>query len=188
MVKPGDVVASGQILINGYREEKGFAAFIGAEGEIFARTKRKIAVKMDPNFQSAVLTGAKEEKFSLLIGKKRINFYKGSGICDTSCVKMYWKYVLTLPGGYRLPVALVREQCISRKLTESIYDEVSMTSLLARTGRQWVKSQMIAGSILDAEEEFDENASRILYGTYTCQEMIGRGKAEEIGVHHGKTD
>ena len=42
------------------------------------------------------------------MGKKRINFYKGSSICPAGCDKIIKTYALSWPGVFTLPVAVER--------------------------------------------------------------------------------
>ena len=108
----GDAVTAGQILVSGYTDCGIALKAVRAEAEITASTIRSVsAVTLLPD----VIRGEQiheETKFSLRIGKKLINLFKDSGISDTSCVKMYTEEYLTLPGGFRLPIALVTQRCI----------------------------------------------------------------------------
>lgn len=188
LVAPGQVVRAGQTLISGMEELPAALRMTQAEGEVFALTRWNLTVKTLEH--SSLRTEKKEtaEKFSLLLGKKRINFYQGSGISDSSCVKMYSKYVLTLPGGFSLPVAILKETVFQSELTQAPRDEAVVAEELSFFARQYLHQQMIAGSILQAEEATGRSNSWILNGSYECQEMIGRVKPEEIGVYNGKTD
>ena len=46
--------------------------------------------------------------FSLILGKKRINFYKGSSICPPGCDKIIKTYTLSRAGVFTLPVTVER--------------------------------------------------------------------------------
>ena len=128
-------------------------------------------------------------KISLLIGKKRINFSKDSGISDATCVKIYSEYYLTLPGGYRLPVALIKETVQSFDAEVQPRSEEDAAQRLSAFAKNYLRQQMVALTILDAQEEIlpDGQCYR-LTGQYACAEMIGREHGEQIGDFHGKTD
>ena len=184
---PGQPVQAGQVLISGYTDLGLGISATRAEGEIFAQTKRSLTVVTPLNLSYRSANGTVTKNHSLLIGKKRINFYKGSGISDASCVKMYSKYVLTLPGGFELPFAWVCEVFASSALSDGCADRTESETLLRSFAARYLKQSMIAGTVLDRQEtvtDFDGNCC--LAGDYVCREMIGRDREEMIGEYHGK--
>lgn len=187
-VSPGDVVTQGQVLISGYTDCGLALVATRAEGEIFAQTSREITVKTPSEWLVREKNSGKKTNWSLLIGKNIINFYFGSGIYDSSCVKMCYKYVLTLPGGYELPLALISETVTQWDTTSMPIPEGESAQLLKQFTKDYLTRQMIAGQILKSRENITQDSCYTLTGHYTCREMIGRVKAEEIGENHGKTD
>ena len=128
-------------------------------------------------------------KYSLIIGKKRINFYKGSGILDTSCVKMYSENYISLPGGFRLPVAIVTEVWQRQQTEVASVDDSSAGEALSSFARSYLSRQMIAGQVKDAAEEITmQPGVYILDGKYACTEMIGVSRSEEILKPNGEHD
>ena len=123
----------------------------------------------------------KIQKFSIIFGKKRINFYSGSGILDSSCVKMYDKRYVTLPGGLQLPVVIVTETWITCQEQSVPLVAEQESQALSQLSRRYLKEQMVAGTILSNEEEITVAEGLIcLTGEYGCIEMIGREQNEEI--------
>ena len=185
----GQAVQKGQVLISGYVDNGLIVSATRAEGEIFAQTQHELtAVTPTENVQRGGLTG-QHRNFSLIIGKKRINFMKGSGIYGGTCVKMYSEYCLTLPGGYRLPVALVKETITEYDTCSQTADEADARRLLTDFSKAYLQRQLVAATILDAREDFSGDAGVYrLKGYYACTEMIGREQSEQIGDFHGKTD
>ena len=186
---PGQAVKTGEVLISGTLEQGSVAVSIAADGEVFAYTNRDLSVIYDPCVRKRGAITDEKQKFSLLIGKKLINFFKGSGISGGTCVKMYSKYVLTLPGGFCLPVALVKYRLVSCEMTVEQKEKSRAKELLSAFSDRYIRDRMIAGRIVSMAEEI-----RLLgnvyqqTGTYACIEMIGRVKQEQIGAYHGKTD
>lgn len=187
-VVPGQVVQAGQTLISGLVDCGIKLCTVRAEGEILAATDRSLTVKIPAQRLVRAETEAQIKKYSLIIGKNRINFFKGSGISEGSCVKMYSEYVLTLPGGWPLPLRIaVQTVAPCRMLSEARGPEAETE--LTRFAERYLCSRMIAGSVTDRTETVRiRGDALVLTGRYACQEMIGRVKAEEIGVYHGKTD
>jgi sporulation protein YqfD len=174
LCKVGQAVTKGQVLISGYTDCGLSIRADQAEGEIMAQTNRQISA-VTPDFQltkGSIIRS--EKKFSLIIGKKRINFYKDSGILDTTCVKMYSENYMTLPGSFHLPVILLTEEWIYYDLTES--ETVDAETVLLDFADRYLASQMIAGQILHRSEAVDGN---VLEGEYACLEMIGQVRYEE---------
>ncbi len=186
---PGQAVQKGEILISGFTDCGLSIRAMGAEGEIFASTMQKLRAVSLSRWMRRSEIRHETEKISVIIGKKRINFFKDSGIYDGTCVKMYSKYVLTLPGGLELPVSFVKETIQRFDLMEEDRPEDGLSQELASFADRYLKSQMIAGVILQKVESVAaQQQTYVLEGSYACTEMIGRVRPEEIGEYHGKND
>ena len=185
----GESVREGQVLISGVEDHGLLLRAVRAEGEVIAWTRRNLTVMTPSGGLKRGAIGSERTEFSLCIGKKRINFYRGSGICDASCVKMYSEYVLTLPGGFELPVVLIRETVTSYDLSETGADETAASAMLRKFAGPYLEEQMIAGKIEQRSETISVTEDVIsMTGEYACTEMIGRRRQEQIGEDHGKTD
>lgn len=189
LCKVGQVVRKGQILISGYTDCGISIRAEQAEGEVYAQTIREFEAIFPDIGCKKVSKARQTKKYSLIIGKKRINLYKDSGISDTRCDKMYLENYLTLPGGFRLPVAIVTEVW-----NEYIYEDVTtgLTDaeiILSDFGKDYVTSRMIAGNILDSKTVLSSEAGYYSFSAnYTCNEMIGLTQNEEIITPYGKHD
>ena len=185
----GQAVEKGQVLISGYVDNGLVITATRAQGEIFAQTQHEMTAMMPPKHLRRVDDAVSESFFSLILGKKRINFVKGSGISDATCVKMYSEYYLTLPGGYCLPIALVKETLVYSNVQADIYPELAARQLLSQCMKAQLQQQGIALTILDAQETFQTEGNLYrMTAWYSCTEMIGREQREEIGEFHGKTN
>ena len=181
----GQAVKEGQILISAYTDCGLCITATRAEGEIMALTSRKFSAITPAVYQNRGTIQAETAKYSLIIGKNRINFYKGSGISDATCGKMYSKYVLTLPGGFELPVMFIKETAVTYDHTaEEISDEAANV-LLTDFSSRYLQQIMIAGSITNRSESvLKDGGVFCLTGTYACTEMIGRRQQAKIGELH----
>ena len=185
----GQAVQKGQVLISGYVDHGLAVTATRAEGEIFAQTQHNLDVIMPAtNLVRDAFTG-RRVNYSLLIGKKRINLWKGSGISDGSCVKMVSQYHLALPGNFELPLVLLKEETHTYQLERSQSDGREEREQLSDFSKTLIKTDAIALTITDEKECVDKKDGLLLLkGIYGCTEMIGREQGVQIGDFHGKTD
>lgn len=178
---PGQAVRAGEVLISGLTDCGISILATRAEGEVFAETSRVLVVQTPQETENRVGQTGMEQHFSLLLGKKRINFYIDSGILDTTCVKMYEEYYVMLPGGFRLPIGIGVETVSSYETGKApVSDSAGMMEDYARS---YSLSHMTAGQILQEQTAVEENR---LYAHYICLEMIGQIRYEEITKEHGE--
>ena len=182
---PGQTVTEGQILISGYTDCGLCITATRAAGEVYAATTRQIQALTPANCLKITATSREKVTWSLIIGKNRINFYKSSGISPSTCGRMVTEYTLTLPGGFALPVKLLKERVSARTLSESQVAEADAAALLTIFAREYLSRQMIAGTVTAALETVsNQDGCWILAGDYACTEMIGREQAEQNGELH----
>jgi hypothetical protein len=182
LCSPGQAVHGGQILISGYTDT-GLSIRAGeAAGEIMGQTMRKIeAVTPAVSFQNAP-SGKELKKISVIIGKKRINLWKDSGIFDATCDRMYEEYYITLPGGFRLPMAFAVERFTVMELHRQQVTQAKAQALLSAFAQNYLKQTMIAGSIRSRHLHFEnEPDAWRLTGEYRCTELIGSLQRQQIG-------
>ena len=182
LCSPGQAVKAGQLLISGYIDSGRMIRLTGAEGEIYAQTIHPLTIIMPSVWCSAVRNGETKEKISLILGKKRINLWKDSGIWDTTCGRIYSENYITLPGGFRLPVGLAVDTCLQASIASNQLTQQELENCLGTMAEQYLKNQMIAGQILSRTQLFEAQADAcVLAGEYVCTEMIGRVQREQIG-------
>ena len=185
----GQVVEEGQLLISGYTDCGFRIQAVRAEGEIMAQTNHRARVVTPSEYLLKRETLNASRKYSLIFRKKRINLWKDSGISDSSCGRMYKEYYATLPGGFRLPLALCIEEYTAYNTEVQTLSFPEAYSQLTEFAGQYVVSQMIAGTIIEQLENVSRKEDFYqLDGQYRCKEMIGREVAEQIGETNGKTD
>ena len=172
----GQAVKAGEVLISGYTDCGIIIQATQAKGEVYAVTNRSFAAVSPLNWQSQETKISTEKKYSVIIGKKRINFYKGSGISDASCDKMYEESYITLPGDFQLPIILVTE-------TVDYYEDAGVTLQepnLQSFAYRYLQKQMIAGTVVSGQEDgWTEDGVYRFQGNYACTEMIGQVRSEE---------
>lgn len=186
LVKPGQAVKAGELLVSGYTDYGICIRATPAKAEIYADTLRALTVITPDTRLRRGETVETEKRYTLVIGKKRINFYRGSGFTGTTCVKMSEEAVWTLPGGFTLPVKLLTETVEYRQTAEATLSEDQARELLTGAARRYLTDTMVAGQILrEAESTLQMPGYCCLSGTYACLEMIGRSTDWEILNNYG---
>ena len=184
-VQPGQSVQNGQTLISGYTECGICIQATQAKGEIIAQTHRELTAIAPVNCLHRTGSTGISRRLSLLLGKKRIFFLKGSGISDAGCGRIYKQYNFTLPGGFRLPIAL----CVDTYQHYSLEDGKAEVSAFGGFTRQYLETQMVAGQILRETQRIVPNGDVLRFqGSYVCTEAIGKVKPEQIGETNVKTN
>lgn len=179
--KIGQAVSEGQVLVSGYTNCEQSIRATRAKGEIYAATGYQISLIMPSHCEQRGLINTQYQKYSLIFGKKRINFYQDSGILDSSCVKMYEEKYVTLPGGFELPVAFVTETYIIHQQSIVTSTAESSAEILSSLAQRYLKDHMIAGRICSQTERyFSQDGIIGLSGEYGCIEMIALERNEEI--------
>lgn len=185
---PGQEVKAGEKLISGYTD-CGLSVRAGrSEGEIFARTMHDVSLMAPAKYTAKDRIAHTEQKYSLIIGKKQINFYKDSGISDGTCDKMYVEKILTLPGGFVLPITFVTETVVYYETQSVCASEERLEEQLTAFAREYLLGHMIAGQIVAENSEMTVDETAQMYYQSTCTEMIGRIQKEEIIAPNGSND
>ena len=168
LTAPGQAAEQGQVLISGTTDLGTTIRRDRAGGEVYGMTRRTVEAALPEKYIAREQTGRVIRKFSLLVGKKYVNFSNDSGILYGTCVKMRTVKYLTLPGGFQLPVALVTE---TYRLCETeTIPRPDGADLMADAARRYVLEQMTAGSILSEEQTLRDGRLTV---EFACREMIG---------------
>ncbi len=182
----GQQVTAGQTLISGMNTCGEIMLMTRAEGEVFANTERELVIKAIPSTMKRTRLQHSEQRVSIIFGKNLIKLFKDSGILDSSCVKISKRYNLRLPKDYVLPVGLYCESISSYSIGKTESDEREYQWLLQH-GSEYIGNQMIAGEIVNVASEIFSDQNVIEYRVkYSCKEMIGQIKKEELFCIYGK--
>ena len=176
----GQAVRKGQILVSGYTDCGLLVKTSCADAEVNALTFRRLDMISPYASKTKRDLSGRTVRYSLRIGKKVINLYKDSGILGSTCDKIYLEESVVLPGGYTLPVSVIKE-------TISFYTDTQQTATTDETkdwlldaAEAYLQGEMIAGQIVSAETERNYGIdAAFLHGQYACLEMIGQLKYED---------
>ncbi len=177
--REGQAVKKGQVLISGFTDCGICIRAERADGEVYAQTLRTLQA-VTPNLcQAKVQQQRQQRRYAIILGKKRINLWKDSGIWDSTCGRISREYRLKLPGGFSLPIALSCDTLEWYSTQEEAVDEEAAESGLSSFSQNYLSTQMIAGVITRSNEVAQEAPGiYLLSGQYVCSEMIGRERLE----------
>ena len=86
-----------------------------------------------------------------------------------------------LPGGFELPVSIVKEQWIFREVSDCALDAKALEAGLESYSKGYLAGRMISGRVLTESHSLQKTTGAVfLQSKYTCLEMIGRTQNEEI--------
>lgn len=171
----GDTVLTGQLLVSGYANWTTGTQAVHAIAEIYALTWRQQTAVMPQTALEKQYTGRETTRYTLVLGRKRINLSGNSGIPQGKCDKIVERKVLSLPGGYEFPVVLEIETLREYETTAVSCGREAAESVLLDYTRQALEDDMIAGTILTTQHSIRaENGRWVLRADNTCEEMIAR--------------
>lgn len=187
LVQPGQSVKKGQVLISGYTDCGLCVQAQCAQGEVMAVTERRLEAVCPAEYMARGTVRDSEYRISLLLGKKRINLWKGSGISGATCGRMYKEYYITLPGEFRLPFALCIDQYTDNEFEKVTQPQTTVQTQLMEFASCYLSEQMVSGKLLSSEQmvRVTDGGYRLV-GQYACMEMIGRERREQNGDIYGK--
>jgi similar to stage IV sporulation protein len=174
----GQVVRKGQLLVSGYTDCGIYLQGTRAKAEIFADTVRKVSINLPCEYTVRSDCTDVRKKYSVIIGKNRINLYKGSGISGVTCAKIYEEKYITLPGGFVLPLGIGVEKIYDYQTESQIisYDQ----QVLSEIASSYMKRELQAGRIISSDVLFEcDETNCSLTEIFYCHEMIGVTYIEE---------
>jgi similar to stage IV sporulation protein len=174
----GQVVRKGQLLVSGYTDCGIYLQGTRAKAEIFADTVRKVSINLPCEYTVRSDCTDVRKKYSVIIGKNRINLYKGSGISGVTCAKIYEEKYITLPGGFVLPLGIGVEKIYDYQTEPQIisYDQ----QVLSEIASSYMKREIQSGRIISSDVLFECNETNCsLTEIFYCYEMIGMTYIEE---------
>ena len=101
---------------------------------------------------------------------------------------MYKEYIMTLPGGFQLPVSIAIDELTQGQTIPYQLPEETAGEVLLHCAADRVSNQMTAGCI-QSESHTVSRGDDWLYleGNFLCLEMIGVSRQESTGEYHDKT-
>ena len=168
-------VLPGETLIAGYTTGRfGVLGPTRAIGAVTARTWYELTAQAAAEEAQKDYGGYHAGQWALILGKTRINFYKGSSICPAGCDKIILEHALARDGVFALPVTLEHTVYVPYETHQAQSDDMRQTmeaqlmdTLLAAIGEDGeILSQKFTASQSDGTMYVTLRAE--------CREQIGR--------------
>ena len=172
---PGQAVTEGQVLISAYTDLEFTTRVSAALGEIYAETLTYKQVVCPDTALFKQSNGKTARRISLLVGEKRWNIFANGGNLEGKCDKITKTHMLTLPGGFEIPVGLEITELSGYDLVKKPLPEETAQAILLEQLERGVRQDMIAGEILDEALDLTRQNDRYeLHASVRCEEMIAR--------------
>ena len=160
VVKPGELVRQGQLLVSGVRDSEALGYGVGAAGgEVLARVEQSLTVKLDREQQQKVYVDQKNVQKNIVFFKKTIKLFKKTITTEQNCDIIKQTEALCLPGGRALPVSVETEtahfyewqtvRLDDRTLTARAYEQLGR-ELATATSDAALISKRVSSEITDA--------------------------------------
>lgn len=123
VVKPGDAVKRGDILIIGALPQESGGGFCSADGSVVGRVNEKITVEVDRKYEKITGKDKKIYSISLNFFKFSLNIFKLYGNLTNKCDIIETEKTYSLFGKCRLPFSISIKYMPEYQITESEYTD-----------------------------------------------------------------
>ncbi len=175
-VLPGSAVAKGDILVRGLMSsETGDERYVHSMAQVIADTWYEISAQTPLTEERKIKKGHTDTSFSLVIGKKRINFFSDSRNKYTSCDKINKLKYISLGDVFTLPLGYAIERTTQYETKTVPIDEAKAVARMKSDLRSELQRRIGDGQI--ASEEYSVSKTE---GTLTvtlraqCTENIAK--------------
>ena len=112
-VAAGSTVTEGQLLISGVVDsQRTGVRFLHGMGNVWARTWYDLSVMVPLSIDGHSAVERKTTRLALNFGKHRIKIYGKGSMLGADCDKIIHYSGVSLPGGLRLPITVVKEESV----------------------------------------------------------------------------
>ncbi len=179
LVKVGDSVSQGQILVSGIEDYGLYMKLVRAEGEIYGQTWYRGTLVTPSKRAVKQYTGDISHEIRIIFGRKSINLSGSSSNLGVSCDKIINTIQLS-PPGCPFPLYLQRVTYREYILQDQPMPRETAQELLCRSWESCLLSSMVAGKIQQTDSVcFEKGGLYILQGESVCEELISRPMSPE---------
>lgn len=189
---PGEIVMPGDILISGTMEWTTHIQATHAEGEVYADTLNTIRLICPSTTVKKRYTGRTETVRTIIFQRNRRKISGNSGIFGTMCDRMIETSVMSLPGGFELPLVIETETLLEYRLEPMELSEDEANTLLEAEAVRRATREMVSGTIEAIHTRILKHNNRY-YSVVglNCLELISKTVPAELfgeEEEHGETD
>ncbi len=172
LVKEGDAVAQGMLLVSGVVESNAGPVFRRSQARILAQTERRLEVSVPLKETRLLPSGEELLRPSLRLFTLEIPLYTDGPIEEQTALTST-KHMLRA-GGIDLPVGIVNRRYSMIEPTSIVRTEEEAAALAVQRLAERVENELSAAEITDRREAGGMQDGRyVLTGEYTCIEEIG---------------
>lgn len=159
LIKKGQTVAKGDLLVSGVIDGLNETAFVNAEGKIMGMVTSTIDITANYKQTQKKIKNKKTSQISIIFFTKEINIFKYGGNLPPECDTIYNKEQIYLFGRLRLPVFIVKKENVEYQNEVTVINEKEAAKL--------AKSRLNDNLALDLRE--GELLKIKISGEYTCE-------------------
>ena len=186
VVKPGDLVKAGDLLISGIQEWSVRTQITCARGEVYADTLHILDLICPPEALEKRYTGREERCITIIFQRKRRKISGNSGIFGGSCDRMIETREWTLPGGFKLPITVETETLREYQLLPHGLSREEASALLDAEALRLVTAGMVAGQVVSGTSQVQITENRCFCRSQlNCLELISRTVPVELFGEEG---
>lgn len=174
VVKGGDVVRKGDILVSGVLDSNHYGMFVTrSAGKVFARTKRSFRVEVLFEYEKKVLAEVKTREKYIIFFSKEIKVFENAGNVGVSCDTIESVDLLSFFGKDRLPVGVKTVKGICYESEVCRYTEGEAMEIAYYRLGEIIRSELRDAELLRKSIECEiTDKAYILYCTVECIENI----------------
>ncbi len=149
---PGSAVAEGDVLVRGLMSsETGDERYVHSMAQVIADTWYEISAQTPLTEVKKTEKGHTDTAFSLIIGKKRINFFSDSRNKYTSCDKINKLRYISLGDVFTLPLGYAIERTTQYETKTALIDEQKSVERMKANLRSELQRRIGDGQIVSEE-------------------------------------
>ncbi len=132
MVKPGDTVRRGDLLICGVLPESAGGGFCAAEGSVIGRVGDRVTASVSREYEKTVAEHKKITDITLKIFDFSINIFKIYGNSAERCDIIKEIQTFSIGDRARLPVEIQTSLTVEREFATALYDDARLVRLCTK--------------------------------------------------------